>query len=230
MRHCLLLIVSLALFACGSPSANKAEMSLQELSQPIGEEQEQMVQYLKSQYVIPEEARRDSLSTLKFIHDFVTNIDSYQLGKFDYYRLDLEKFQANPSTGNIPRCLTPSDGIFLVASRERKAEYNVVLKRIKKSPEWIIFRVIPDYQGIIGWLPDSLANAGTLEFKIFYYMEKEFITYNQEGEPRYFKINGESLTPEQLSEFLVNEYKRKLDMMQKIHELQKQRKIAGKKS
>lgn len=227
MKYYLFFTVIIILYACNNKPIHGTAISLHELSQPIGEEQEQIVQDLKTLYAIPEESRSNSPLMSNFIYNFSTNIDNYQLNKFDYYRFDLDGFYTNPSTEKLQQYLTPSEEIFLVASREGKMEYNVILKYDGNIRMWTATRLIPNYQEIIGWLPDSLANAETQDFKVFTVGEKEFITYNRGGEPRYFKITGEAFTPGQLGEFLVEEYKQG-QIMQQI--LQNQTKASAKES
>ena len=65
-----------------------------------------------------------------------------------------------------------------------------------------------EYGKVISWLGDSLYRAGTKKCKIFLLgSTREFVTYEKNGDPLYFKITGEPILPGHLCEYFVEQYK-----------------------
>ncbi|MDY4044317.1 MAG: hypothetical protein SOY65_11020 [Marinifilaceae bacterium] len=216
MKFYYIILAAALLYACNNPEVNNSDYAIEKLGKPIGEQQEKIVQDLKTLFAVPEESRSNSAMMSSFSRQFATYIDDYQLQQFDYYDFDLERFYNDPSEENLQKCLIPREELFLVATKEGRAEYNVTVKKINNQDMWGIDRVIPNYQQTIGWLPDSLSKAETNKVKIFTLGSRDLVTYERKGEACYFKINGEPFTPAKLCEFLVEEYKQGKNMEQTL--------------
>lgn len=218
MKKYVLICLTLFLFSCGEPKQTAIERySVQEISTELGDKYTDIVKDLKALYA-PENITRVSNETpISPTKKFIGEIEKYKLSTLAYYKFDNTRFYEDPSEDNLEKCMIPMEKLNIIAERDGIIEWRLVVE--KKDGLWMMERATYQYGKAISWLCDSLYNAGTKNCKIFLLgSTREFVTYEKNGEPVYFRITGEPISTGHLCEYFVEQYKAGQDNKKYIEE------------
>lgn len=221
MKKYTLIYLALITFSCSEPKQVAVnQYSLQDISTNLEDEKyKTIVNNLKAFYITGNETRSFGQGHTNLTEKFVSEIDKYELATFSYYQFDNKKFYDNPSEENLQACMFPLDKLNIIAFRDGKPELRVIVEQEKNTKLWLINRLTPRYGKTISWLSDSLSNAGTKTCKIFLHgSTREFVTYEKDGTPLYFRITGEPISAAHLCEYFIENYKKWLTQEKYIKE------------
>lgn len=195
------------LLACAeSRQAAVGKYSIREISTEVGDQYADIVRDLKALYAQEESANVPDSVFKGSVMAFIGEIEKYHLSTLPYYRFDNAKFYEDPSIENLQKCMIPLEKLNMIAERDGDVEWRLVVQ--KEDSIWMMRRGTYQYGKVISWLQDSLYHAGTKDFKIFVHgSTREFVTYEKDGEPLYFRITGEPVSAAHLCEYFVEQYK-----------------------
>lgn len=207
MRKYVLISWILFSISCAEPKQVSTERySIQEISTELGNNYSDVVKDLKSLYALDNITRASNDVPINPMRKFIGEIEKYKLSTLTYYKFDNTKFYEDPSEENLQKCMEPLDKLNIIAERDGFVEWRLIVK--KQEGLWTMEQATYEYGKVISWLGDSLYRAGTKKCKIFLLgSTREFVTYEKNGDPLYFKITGEPILPGHLCEYFVEQYK-----------------------
>lgn len=207
MRKYVLISWILFSISCAEPKQVSTERySIQEISTELGNNYSDVVKDLKSLYALDNITRASNDVPINPMRKFIGEIEKYKLSTLAYYKFDNTKFYEDPSEENLQKCMEPLDKLNIIAERDGFVEWRLIVK--KQEGLWTMEQATYEYGKVISWLGDSLYRAGTKKCKIFLLgSTREFVTYEKNGAPLYFKITGEPILPGHLCEYFVEQYK-----------------------
>ena len=205
MKIVIISSILLLFLACSeTQTLTPKRYSFAEITEKLSDEYADIIADIKAD-------RQDDLKgerTRSFANDpfyqFYATMDEYDYHRIPLYELDLETFYSAPSEENIQRCIRPTNTVNLMAIKDGEIKMRLIAT---KSPSgWYDSNATLDYGKAIGWLRDTLARAGTKDYKIFTVGGLEWVTYDRGGKTRYFTITGQPYTPGQFCEYCVEKY------------------------
>lgn len=200
------ILIALCIAACtGAKEIITERYSFPEIALELDDEYANVISDIKAnKQSLIEGLSSRSIQESPFLK-FFASMDDYTYYHIPLYSLNLNEFYEAPAEENIQKCIHPSNILNIIA--EKEGEVDMRMLATEYQGEWRAELTTQAYGRTIGWLRDSLYKAGTKDYKIFTVMGREWVTFNENGQPRYFRITGQEYTPAKFCAYLVEEYK-----------------------
>lgn len=207
MKTLVQIFITLCIAACtGTKEISTERYSFPDITMELKDEYTNVIPDIKaSKQALLEGVSSRSIQESPFF-SFFASMDDYAYYRIPLYQLNLSEFYKNPTEENIQKCIHPSNILNILAEKEGNVDMRILASQYEGK--WRSELTTQEYGKTIDWLRDSLYQAGTKEYKIFTVIGREWVTYNKDGEPRYFRITGQEFTPAKFCEYLVEEHKR----------------------